>query len=193
MQTDALYAEDDHFLVRNVTVTATTDFTVLWEVCAWHARACTPCMYAHVHPADPCMLTDFTVLWEARADCVLRITHQLASPELARQRRRDVSARPLPRPGDPSYVRVDSFQLVPLSRAMMLRPKSGQVDRMYRSPRHHRDALNATRLLFGLRSAALARELLSSAARGLHLHVHDPQHANHTSSPCTFGSGDDGR
>ena len=25
------------------------------QVCAWHARACTPCMYAHVHPADPCM------------------------------------------------------------------------------------------------------------------------------------------
>ena len=26
------------------------------QVCVWHARACTPCMYTHVHPADPCML-----------------------------------------------------------------------------------------------------------------------------------------
>ena len=25
------------------------------QVGAWHARACTPCMYARVHPADPCM------------------------------------------------------------------------------------------------------------------------------------------
>ena len=25
------------------------------QVCAWHARTCTPCMHTHVHPADPCM------------------------------------------------------------------------------------------------------------------------------------------
>ena len=25
------------------------------KVCVRHARACPPCMYAHVHPADPCM------------------------------------------------------------------------------------------------------------------------------------------
>ena len=25
------------------------------KVCAWHARTCTPCTYAHVHPAYPCM------------------------------------------------------------------------------------------------------------------------------------------
>ena len=36
-------------------------FRVLPEVCAWHARTCTPCMYAHVHPADP----DFRVLPKA--------------------------------------------------------------------------------------------------------------------------------
>ena len=24
------------------------------QVCVWHARTCTPCMYTHVHPADPC-------------------------------------------------------------------------------------------------------------------------------------------
>ena len=27
----------------------------LAEVCAWHARTCTPCTYTHVHPADLCM------------------------------------------------------------------------------------------------------------------------------------------
>ena len=40
-------------------VTSTTvgygDVNVLSQVCAWHARTCTPCMRAHVHPADPCM------------------------------------------------------------------------------------------------------------------------------------------
>ena len=34
-----------------------TSKTFLAQVCVWHARACTPCMYAHVHPADPCMPT----------------------------------------------------------------------------------------------------------------------------------------
>ena len=28
------------------------------KVCACHARACTPCVHAHVHPTDPCMLDD---------------------------------------------------------------------------------------------------------------------------------------
>ena len=31
---------------------------LLRQVRAWHARACTPCMYAHVHPADPCMCAE---------------------------------------------------------------------------------------------------------------------------------------
>ena len=35
------------------------------KVCAWHARACTPCMYAHVHPADPCMRGRLAVAQDA--------------------------------------------------------------------------------------------------------------------------------
>ena len=29
--------------------------SIFYQVCVWHARACTSCMYTRVHPADPCM------------------------------------------------------------------------------------------------------------------------------------------
>ena len=34
---------------------AAADFLGVEQVCAWHARTCTPCMHTHVHPADQCM------------------------------------------------------------------------------------------------------------------------------------------
>ena len=42
----------------------------LWQVCVWHARACTPCMYTRVHPADDLSLAmgDSQRLHAASAD-----------------------------------------------------------------------------------------------------------------------------
>ena len=39
---------------------------MLLQARAWHARACTACMYTHVHPADPCTLE--TAAAAGRAD-----------------------------------------------------------------------------------------------------------------------------
>lgn len=85
VQADALYSPDPTYMRHNVTLTASTEFTILWN---------------------------------ATSECSLRITNTLADPFfVVKRKHRNVGARPITKPTDPSNVRIDSLQLSPLSRA----------------------------------------------------------------------------
>jgi len=173
VQADALYSPDPTYMRHNVTLTASTEFTILWN---------------------------------ATSECSLRITNTLADPFfVVKRKHRNVGARPITKPTDPSNVRIDSLQLSPLSRADMLfsrctaRSRCGQIARMRisslgsiksgkRNPNGKEYDLEATRMLLGLADKEQAFHILSSKSSSLarYLHVENPKHENYTHSPCSF-------
>lgn len=162
LQADALYTMDPTYLRQNLTVTATTEFIMLWD---------------------------------AITSCTIRLTNVLASARSVKQRRRrDVSARPLPKLHDPSHVRVDSLQLSLLTRTEMisqinrLRTSSlGSLTRHGRQNPHGRGLdLEATKWVFGLASLHEAAAVLRNVSRAPYLHLESAHHPNFTYSRCTF-------
>ena len=162
LQADALYTMDPNYLRQNLTVTATTEFTMLWD-------AITSCTLRLTNV----LASARSVKQRRRRDLSARPPPKLHDPSHVRVDSLQLSL----------LTRAEMISQINRLRTSSL----GSLTRHGTQNPHGRGQdLEATKWLFGLASLHEAAAVLSNVSKAPYLHLESAHHPNFTYSRCTF-------
>jgi hypothetical protein len=164
LQADALYAVDKSYLIQNASVTAMSEFTIVWDGKSTCALRITN------------MVASPNAVKRRGRNVSRRNTPTPDEPSHVRIDSLQLSLRSrsemyMPGTGQISRVRTSAL---------------GSVRHGRTNPRGKGLDIDATQTLLGLSDRARANQTLFNESQSVYLHVSDEHHSQYTYSPCTF-------